>query len=356
MYSTKKISWMLVVALCGCKGSKDETGSQAPKGPLGLSDADKSQVVAKVDGVAITVGEFADRVNKQSPYIRARYTSVEKKKEFLDNMVRFEVLAKEAQRRGFDKDPEVVHSLKQAMIQKLMKEEFEGATAAAGVPEPELKKFYDEHIEEYRKPEQVRISQIVTKDKKTADKVASQAKAKPQDAKLFRDLVGQHSIDEESKTRGGDVRYFGKDDAQIHKGVIEAAFALKNIGDVGSPVQTEAGFAVVKLTGRRKELNRTFDEVKKQIENRLYRERRTKGMEDFVTGLKAKAKVEIFEEKLALVPVDATPPGPGAPGDPGMPGMPGMNRGGLPGGGPVRIPPDRMPPMRPPGQTPPSPH
>jgi peptidyl-prolyl cis-trans isomerase C len=343
---------LLVAALCGCKGSKDEAASQAPKAPGGLSDADKAQVVAKVDGVAITVGEFAERINKQSPYIRARYTSIERKKEFLDNMVRFEVLAKEAQRRGFDKDPEVVHSLKQAMIQKLMKEEFENPTAAANVPEAELKKFYDEHLDEYRKPEQVRISQIVTKDKKTADKAAAQAKAKPQDAKLFRDLVTQHSVDEESKARGGDVRYFGKDDAEIAKGVIAAAFALQNIGDVAAPVQTDKGFVVVKLTGRRKELNRTFEEVKKQIENRLYRERRTKGMEDFVSGLKGKAKIEVFEEKLALVPVDATPPGPGMPGDP----MTAPGRGGMPGNAPIRIPPERMPPMHPaPGQAPPHP-
>jgi len=345
----RKISWLLIVAVAGCKGSKEEAEAEAPKGPLGLSDADRAQVVAKVDGVAITVGEFAERINKQSPYIRARYTSVEKKKEFLDNLVRFEVLAKEAQRRGFDKDPEVVHSLKQAMIQKLMKAEFEEATKATGVPDAELKKFYDEHIEEYRKPEQVRISQIVTKDKKSADKVAAQAKAKPQDTKLFRDLVTQHSIDEESKARGGDVRYFGKDDAQIHKGVIEASFALDTVSDVGGPVQTEQGFVVVKLTGRRKELNRSFDEVKRQIENRLFRERRTKGMEDFVSGLKGKAKIEVFEEKLALVPVEAAPEGQ-PPGGPPM-GPPGVH------GGPVRIPPGRMPPMLPPtpGSAPPPP-
>ena len=190
-FSMRKFSWLLIVMLAGCKGSKEEAEAEAPKGPLGLSDADRAQVVAKVDGVPITVGEFAERINQQSPYIRARYTSLEHKKEFLDNLVRFEVLAKEAQRRGFDKDAEVVHALKQAMIQKLMKAEFEETTKVTGVPEEELKKFYDEHIEEYRKPEQVRISQIVTKDKKTAEKVVSQAKAKPQDAKLFRDLVTQ---------------------------------------------------------------------------------------------------------------------------------------------------------------------
>jgi parvulin-like peptidyl-prolyl isomerase len=336
----QKIACLLIVALCGCKGSKP--GAEAPKGPLGLSDADKAQVVARVDGVAITVGEVADRINKQSPYIRARYTSVERKKEFLDNLVRFEVLAKEAQRRGYDKDDEVVHQQKQAMIQKLMKEEFENPSAPTGVPEADLKKFYDEHIDEYRKPEQVRISQIVTKDKKTADKVASQTKAKPQDAKLFRDLVTQYSIDDESKSKGGDVRYFGKDDAQIAKGVIDASFALEKIGDVAGPVQTDKGFVVVKLTGRRKEMNRTFDEVKKQIENRLFRERRTKGMEDFVTGLKAKAKVEIFEEKLALVPVDTTPAGPGSPDHPLIPGAPGAPPP------PMRMPPGHMPPTMPP--------
>jgi peptidyl-prolyl cis-trans isomerase C len=338
----RRLSCLLVFAVCSCQGSKEEAEAEAPKGPLGLSDADRSQVVAKVDGVAITVGEFADRINKQSPYIRARYTSVERKKEFLDNLVRFEVLASEAKKRGFDKHEEVVHAQKQAMIQKLMKAEFETASSAKDVPEEELKKFYDEHISEYQKPEQVRISQIVTKDKKTARQVASQAKAKPQDSKLFRDLVSQHSIDEATKARGGDLRYFGRDDAQIPKAVVETAFGLDKIGAVAKPVETEQGFVVVKLTGRRKELNRSFEEVKRQIQNRLYRQRRTKKMEDFVIGLKDKPKIKIFEEKLALVPVDANPPG-----GPNRPGLRGAHRSGMPGA-PVRIPRGSVPPATPP--------
>ena len=79
-------------------------------------------MLAKVDDVTITVGEFQERINQQSPYVRARYTSMERKKEFLDNLVRFEVLAKEADRRGLTKDPEVVRTMKQVMIQKLLKD------------------------------------------------------------------------------------------------------------------------------------------------------------------------------------------------------------------------------------------
>ena len=36
--------------------------------------------LATVDDVVITVGEFQERINRQSPYIRARYTSLEQKK------------------------------------------------------------------------------------------------------------------------------------------------------------------------------------------------------------------------------------------------------------------------------------
>jgi peptidyl-prolyl cis-trans isomerase C len=51
-------------------------------------------VVAKVDDAVITVGDVQERINKQAPFIRSRYTTIEKKKEFLDNLIRFEVMAR----------------------------------------------------------------------------------------------------------------------------------------------------------------------------------------------------------------------------------------------------------------------
>ena len=114
-------------------------------------------MLAKVDDVTITVGEFQERINQQSPYVRARYTSLERKKEFLDNLVRFEVLAKEAERRGLDKDPEVVRTMKQVMIQKLLKDEFD-KQRMEDISDAECKKYYDAHPEEFNKPEEVRVS------------------------------------------------------------------------------------------------------------------------------------------------------------------------------------------------------
>jgi peptidyl-prolyl cis-trans isomerase C len=331
------------------KSDPDKGKARAGSAVPAQSEKELGEVLAEIDGVTITVGDFQDRINKQSPYIRARYTSLERKKEFLDNLVRFEVLAREAQKRGYDQDPEVVRTMKQVMIQKLMREEFETRVKPEDVTEAEMRKFYQDHFTDYNKPEEVRVSAIRIKDRKLAEKVAAEAKGpKGRDNKGFRDLVAAHSEDELSKIRGGDLRYFPADSADVPAAVAKAAFALAKTGDVAGPIETPDGFYVIKQTGRRKALSKSFDDVKRQIQNRLYRDKRTQAMEDFVGGLRKQAAIKIHEDRLARVRVDVTggaeagghgghlPPG-GDPHD-GLdtgdrpPGMPPRPAGMAPGG------------------------
>ena len=69
------------------------------------NDPDRNLALATLAGGKITVGQLEDELNRQNPYIRMRFTSVERKREFLKNMVRFEVLAREARRKGLQNDP-----------------------------------------------------------------------------------------------------------------------------------------------------------------------------------------------------------------------------------------------------------
>ena len=304
-----------------CKDVKGAKASQRPE--------ELGEVLAKVDDVVITVGDFQDRINKQSPYVRARYTSVERKKEFLDNLVRFEVLAKEAERKGLDKDPEVVRTMKQVMIQKLLKDEFDKLTLK-DITDADCKKYFDAHPEEFNKPEEARASMILVKDAATAKKVLADARMKGVDNQGFRNLVAEYSIDQVTKDRGGDLRYFDATSKEVPKEIVDATFKLQNVGDNSEPVKTTGGVALLKLTGRRKALNRTFDEVKEQIRNKLYRDKRQDSMESYVKGLRDKAKISIDEGKLAKVQIEGmTPgafPGPGVP-----PPGPGMFHPGAPG-------------------------
>ncbi len=226
----------------------------------------------------------------------------------LENLIRFEVLAKEADKRGLGEDPEVVRTMKQVMIQKLMQDEFDNRVKIEDITDAEMKAFYDSHNNEYNQPEQVRVSALVVKrDGKLAARLADEIKGpKGQDNKAFRDMVMQFSEDEASKVRGGDLRYFDETTQEVPKDVVKASFALEKVGDVAGPIKTDQGFYIIKQTGRRKALTRTFDEVKRQIQNRLYREKRTNVMEAFVENLRKTAKVQLFDERIAKIQVDMT--------------------------------------------------
>src|SRR5262245_33958933 len=157
---------------------------------------DLAETLARIDDVVITVGEFQSRINQQSPYVRARYTSLERKKEFLDNLVRFEVLAKEAEKKGLQKDPEVVRTMKQVMIQKLMKDEFDNRVKLDDVSDADCKAYYDAHLDEFNKPEEVRVALILLASEMAAKKVLADPRIKGVESAGFRTLVGEYSTDE----------------------------------------------------------------------------------------------------------------------------------------------------------------
>ncbi len=271
-----------------------------------------SRPLARIDDVTITVGEFQNHINRQSPYVRARYTSLEKRKEFLDSLIRFEVLAKEGLRRKLDQDPDVQRSMKQVMIQKLMKAEFENKVKPADITDAEMQTFYKEHVTDYNKPEQVRVAAIIVRSKAKANKVAKEALGEAgRTPKGFSELVRLYSKDERTRIRGGDLRYFARESTSIPKPVVAAAFALGKTGAVTGPIPAGNGsYYIIKQTGKRKPLVKQFADVKRQIQNRLYRQKRTKAQKDFVVGLRAKASIKVFKKNLTRVRVDTSTGGP----------------------------------------------
>lgn len=312
---------LLVAAGCTRSDEKKKAGTagESASALTPQSNEDLSAVLAKVDGVTITVKQLQDAINRQSPYIRARYQSKEQKKVFLDNLVRFEVLAKEAERRGLDKDPEVVQTMKSAMITKLLKDELERGIKPEQVPEADMKAYFDAHQAEFNKPEEVRVSAVIVKKKAQADEVVKAARSEDgKSNKGFRDLVTKYSTDEDSKLRGGDLRYFARESTEIPKPVVEAAFGLEKTGDVAGPIAVDGKFYVIKQTGRRKAVVKTYEQVKRQIQNDLYKDRREQGQKQFVEQLRAKAKVELFEDNLKKVRVDTSSRAP-ADGEAGLP-------------------------------------
>jgi peptidyl-prolyl cis-trans isomerase C len=294
----------LATAAAGCA---DKPTASAPGG-----NGD-DQVLARIDGEVITAAQLQGRLDALDPYSRSRFSAPEQKRKFLENMVRFEVLAREAQNRGYDRDPEVQRALKNQMISTLLQKELDDKLKPEDVPNPEVERYYREHPDEYKQPEQVRVSQIFTSDATRAERAAAAArglKGKPEAEKAFRELVAQLSEDEDSKSRGGDLTFFDRTTAMYPRPLVEAAFALTDVGQVSAPVKTERGYHVLMLTQRRPGFTRALPEVTRDIRRQLIRDRRAKKMEELVAEMRKRLKVEVYEDRLArVVPHTVTPPG-----------------------------------------------
>ena len=318
---------LCALALSACGGGKDA----AKSGP----------VVAKGKGFSITAGEFKSRLDEQSPFMRARYNDLNRKKEFLDNLVRFEVLAAEAERQGLAKDPDVQLTLKKVMVQKLVQQRFqEPKDAASALPEADVQKYYDDHKAEYQRPRRLRAAAVTfLSDAGSADRAKDLASAKKALAKLkveakksplaFNQLVTEFSEDSATKATGGDLGFKTQDElsSALSPEAAAAVAALKP-GETTEVIETPKGVYLLKLLGQQEELNRTLEQMKGQISNKLNREKRTKEFDEFVKKLREDAAITVDEKELEKIEVAAAA---APPGMPGMPGMGGMAPHGEPG-------------------------
>src|SRR5262249_54553864 len=152
--------------------------------------------------------------------------------------------------RGYDKDPEVVRVKKQQMISKFLQADFESKLKVEDVPDADVEKYYKEHPAEFNQKDEIRVSQLVVKDKAKADKAFTEAKALPKtqapiptpDQKQFKDIVNKYADNEEAKRNGGDLGFFDKDTTRYPKPIVEAAFKLAEVGDVAPPMKTDTGW------------------------------------------------------------------------------------------------------------------
>lgn len=285
----------------------------APQGLAGLTEAQSKQVLVKVGDTVITVGDLAAELASQSPYVRTRFQSPERKKEFLDNMVRFELLAAEARRRGYDRSPDVVRRRKQLLIQLYLQQEVEDKIKLADISEADIKAYYQAHPAEFRKPEQVRASQILVKDLNRAQRYLQQVLEHAGDDEYFRKAVKDHSEDAPTRELDGDLHFFSRPsekaegDPDVPAAVAEAAFAIERVGGVSPQlVRTERGYHIVRLVSRREALNRSLDEVRAVIQNKLWRERREKAVADLASRLRREARIK--EDLTLLAKVRLDPP------------------------------------------------
>jgi peptidyl-prolyl cis-trans isomerase C len=138
------VSTLALWSATAAAGCGDKPAAAPSSGGAGQGEERKKsdqQVLARIDGQVITAGELQQRLDALDPYSRSRFSAPEQKRKFLENMVRFEVLAREAQSRGYDRDPEVQRALKNQMISTLLQKELDDKLKPEDIPAPEVERY-----------------------------------------------------------------------------------------------------------------------------------------------------------------------------------------------------------------------
>ena len=163
------------------------------------------------------------------------------------------------------------------------------------VPERDIDRFYNDNIEMYTTPEQVRASHILFKTegkkeeevKALAEKVLKEAKAGGD----FAALAKKYSEDEATAAQGGDLDYFSR--GKMAAAFEDAAFAMAP-GATSDLVKTEFGYHIIKVTDKKAGTTKTIEEVKPQITDQLAFDRAQTRAAEVATGV----------EKLLAKPAD----------------------------------------------------
>lgn len=335
---------LLAIAALGLVGSRSARAEEPPMAAASPAAAQTNPTdPAEQARLALPVAKFGDKtisleymessLVRQSPLVKRDLLDKAKRQEYLDKLIDMEVLAAEAQRRGYDNNQEVV-SVRKNQLASLMHRRIAEGTSDGEPTEEALRQYYDEHSDDYHKPEKVRARHILIKDKAEAQKLLVEIKQKKMSQHEFRRLAQERSDDEETKLRGGDLTFFTKPaeakegDPKIDSAIADATFKLKESGDVlPELVQTEKGFHIVMRTGHRDRMDLKFEDAKERLVALVKREERRTTIEGQIKALEQRFPVESFEENLKFVVIDLSSPGPEGPlgmggGDPEAGGLP----------------------------------
>jgi len=189
---------------------------------------------------------------------------------------------------------------------------YDKVTADVNVSDAEVQKYYDDNKNTvFLEPEQIRISHILVQfgdqdpNRKTKEAALDKIKMiqqKLKDGETFENMANKYSEDSSSNTNGGDIGYFSK--GQLVAEFENVAFSLP-VGQISDIVETPYGFHLIKVTDKKEQRVKTFDEVKDSIKQYLLNNLKSDKFNKFLLSLKDAAVIK-YSKQIAEAEKAAT--------------------------------------------------
>lgn len=269
MKVTYPIALLALVMLAGC--AKNNTTAEGAKATSG------EKPVATVNGVPISRAMF-DYYAKNTAGKPPTELSAEQRSQLLENLIRGEVVAQQAQKDGLDKSGDTASLLELSHLQILEQADAEQYLKDKKPTDAERQAEYDAQVAAMPKT-QYHARHILVKNQDEAQKIIDQLKK----GGKFEELAKKDSVDS-SKDQGGDLGWFSP--SNMVKPFADAVAALKKGEYTQSPVQSQYGWHVIQLLDTRETPVPPLDSVKDRVDQLIQNKKFKAYQDDLIKNAK----------------------------------------------------------------------
>jgi hypothetical protein len=287
---------LLGVMLVGCRRPPPSDEEL----PLVPRVDDPTQVIARVNGVPILAADLRTQLRPGGD-----------RRQALRELIRQELLAQEAARRGLTGTSSVRDAQHRALAGLIIERQFR--FGLQDVPRQMIEKAYRINRHIYRHPELVDVAHIIAaaSSRGTAE---LHARALRLARKVHQIAVAGRLAESEFKQIAGLV---GKDDPTITvkaeafktplRGFVadefaDAAFALRQAGQISPIVKTTFGYHVIYYKGRTPARDIPLADAEEEIRRKIFNDARAVGFSQWIETIERRYAITVHPELLAHVP------------------------------------------------------
>jgi peptidyl-prolyl cis-trans isomerase SurA len=220
------------------------------------------------------------------------------------NLGSMEELEEEAKKQGVSYEDFKQNLKNQIITQQVIGRE---VGSRMNLTQDEMVKFYEQHKEEFRQPEEIRLSEILVATKGDDQQQITEAQSKA--AGLLEQIhkgtsfedVAKKSSEGPSAAQGGDLGYFKR--GVLAKELEDKTFGMK-AGDVSDPIRTRQGFVILKVVEHHEAGIPTYKEVEPRVQDAIYSEKIQPALRAYLTHLREDAYIDV---KPGYVDTGASP-------------------------------------------------
>ena len=252
---------------------------------------DRVKPLVEYQGGEFTTGQFVDRFRKMNPFKSPSLNSKEQVEKYLERLYPADLVILWGYDRGYQKAKKVRKDLAKKKDDLILSKTIrENVDEKIDVSEEQCRQFYQKNASKYYTPVTFKIQEILVKNKKDADKVYAMALKKQN----FNTLVKKYNTRSSTKNKNGILGYINKN----QYGEIGKTAARLKVGDISKPVKMGMSYSVFKVLDIRPGKEKAFKQVHNQIKAELRKTLRKKREKEWLTGLRKKIPVLIYESNL----------------------------------------------------------